>query len=207
MLTMLSPSKIIHREPEQSATVSTTFNKRTQQKFTSRPFAMVRSLRSMAQSSNKDINSDANIYYICPTVAGVESIFLPDIPYEFRIIDEQSEELASDDIAVHNLSRSISRPSVDFVAPSSHLKRGRFVEFSNSSETGLPRSSSRYHNIEIIDADFETDKEEPFWRGVFPLPSSSEVIFSQKVSVKLDELPSWEPHIVIDSYRLEDDDD
>lgn len=51
------------------------------------------------------------------------------------------------------------------------------------------------------------DEEEPIWRGIFPLSKSSEVLFEKDVEYQLDKLPSWKPHIVIDSYRLEDDEE
>jgi hypothetical protein len=47
--------------------------------------------------------------------------------------------------------------------------------------------------------------EEPFWRGIFVPSHQPEVIFSKKIEVKVDELATWKPNIVIDADRLEDD--
>lgn len=206
MNAILLQNEALERDREEFATVSTTFNKRDFKKFPSRPIAVVRSVRSVAQTSDKDFSAEAKSYYLSPSFSGFERIFLPSQPYEIRTIEEQSEEQLSDDIAVHELVRSIAGQRVRFVQPLSNVRHGRFLAPSNPLATGLPRSPSRDQKLEI-DADFETDEEEPFWRGVFALPSSTEVIFSKKIEVKVDELPSWEPHIVIDSYRLEDDDE
>jgi hypothetical protein len=51
------------------------------------------------------------------------------------------------------------------------------------------------------------DDNEAFWKGTFALPSNSNVLFSRKIEVKVNDLPSWEPFISVDSDRLEDDDD
>jgi len=55
--------------------------------------------------------------------------------------------------------------------------------------------------------DFETDEEEPIWRSVFTLSRSPKVLFSKEINLKVDKLPTWKPHIVIDSYCLEDEDE
>ncbi|NET60302.1 MAG: hypothetical protein F6K47_30415 [Symploca sp. SIO2E6] len=46
--------------------------------------------------------------------------------------------------------------------------------------------------------DFETDEEEPIWRGVFTISHSTKVLFSKEIDLKVDKLPTWKPHIVID---------
>jgi hypothetical protein len=53
----------------------------------------------------------------------------------------------------------------------------------------------------------EDDEQEPIWRGVFPMSHDSEKIFSQVVEFVVEELPEWKPNIVIDDYRLEEDDE
>jgi len=55
--------------------------------------------------------------------------------------------------------------------------------------------------------DSDLDEEEPIWRGVFALSHNPKVLFSTDIEVKVNELPAWEPRVVIDSYRLEDDDE
>lgn len=207
MTATLSQSEVFEQEQEEFAIVSTTFNNRTAQKFPSRPIAIVRSIRSIAQTSVKDIDTDAKSYYISSRLIDFANIFLPPQPYELRAIEDQYKEFRSDDIAVHSLTHSILRQNVSFVQLLSNSKRGRFLtSSSNSLPKGLPRSQSKHQNLETI-VDSEMDEEVPFWRGVFALPSSTDVIFSKRIEVKINELPSWEPHIVIDSYRFEDDDE
>lgn len=207
MTAILSQSEVCEQAQEEFSTVSTTLNNLAAQKFSNRPIAIVRSVRSIAQTAAKDIDTNARSYYISPRLTDFVSIFLPPQPYELRTIEDQSKELRSDDIAVHALTHSIVRQNVSFVQPLSSLKRGRFLTSSSKSlPKGLPRSQSKHQNPESI-VDWETDEEDPFWRGIFALPSSTEVLFSKKIEIKIDELPSWEPHIVIDSYRLEDDDE
>lgn len=190
MRTILSSSEMLDQEQEEFTTVSTTVNQQLGQKYPGRPIAIVRSVSSIAQTSSQDINSDANIYYLCSPMAGVESRFLPERPYEFRAIDERSEELASDDIAVHSLSHSISGKSVDFVAPSSNLKHGEFL-------------ASKYQSSEAA-ADIEME-EEPCWRGTFVVQHQPKILFSKEIEIASNKLPTWKPHVVIDTYRLEDD--
>ncbi|NER99373.1 MAG: hypothetical protein F6J86_37085 [Symploca sp. SIO1B1] len=55
--------------------------------------------------------------------------------------------------------------------------------------------------------DFETDEEEPIWRGVFTVSRSPKVLFSKEIDLKVNKLPTWKAHVVIDSYRLEDEDE
>lgn len=52
---------------------------------------------------------------------------------------------------------------------------------------------------------FTFSDEEPFWRNIVILSHQPEVIFSKDIEVKVDELPAWKPRVVIDTYRLEDD--
>lgn len=74
----------------------------------------------------------------------------------------------------------------------------------NFPESVIPRLPPKQQEIKANkESESESDEIEPFWRGVFALPSSSEVLFSKRIQIKLDELPSWEPYIAIDSYRFD----
>jgi len=201
MTAILSQPEVFEQEKEEFSTVSTTFNNQTVQKFPNRPIAIVRSVHSIAQTAAKDIDADARSYYLSPRLIDFASIFLPPQPYELRTIEDQSKELRSDDIAVHALTHSIVRQNVSFAQPLSSLRRGRFLSsLLHSSSVHLPQPKSKLQ-------DSESGEGQAVWRGVFPLSNSTKVLFSEKVEIKVDELPVWKPNVVIDSYRLEDDDE
>lgn len=201
MPTILSQSDVFEQEQEEFAIVSTTFNNRTAQKFPGCPIAIVRSIRSIAQTSDKDIDADAKSYYLFPRLVDFASIFLLHQPYELRTIEDQAKELRTDDIAVHDLTHSIARQNVSFVQPLSSLKRGRFLSsLTHSSFVHLPQSKSKLQDSEL-------GEEQAIWRGVFPLSNSTKVLFSENIEIKVNELSAWKPNVVIDSYRLEDDDE
>lgn len=199
MAAILSQSEVFEQEQESYATVSTTFSNRTAQKFPDRPIAIVRSVGSIAQTSAEDIDGDAKSYYLSPRPIDFKSVFLPLQPYEIRTIEDQSKELRSDDIAVHDLTHSIARQSVSFVQPLLTLKRGRFLSSpAYSSSVHLPKPNLK--NSELGEA-------QAIWRGIFPLQNSTKVLFSENIEIKVNELPVWKPNVVINSYRIEDDDE
>ncbi|MGB7709099.1 MAG: hypothetical protein WBL95_06085 [Microcoleus sp.] len=208
MTTILSQAEPLYQEQEEFAIVATTFKKREGQKFpSSRPIAPVRSVHSLRQTSTKDIASSANSYYLSPHLTGSVTVFLMPQPYELRTIDEQSEKLSSDDIAVHELARYIVGQNVGFVQTLASARRGKFLTPStNPPSKSVPRSQPKFQKLEA-DADLEADEEEPFWRGVFVVPHQPKVLFRKEVEVKTNKLPTWKPNIIIDSYRLEDDDE
>lgn len=184
------------QEQEEFATVSTTLISRENTKFNRRPFPKVRSVPFVAKTSDQKLDTKTKNYYpYIPSKIARE--FLPPHPYKLISLEEESTEGISDDIIVHELPRSIRGKKVSFIQSSSSIP-----------STAIPRSQSKHQEQDNeIDDDLEIDEVEPFWRGVFALPSSNEVIFSKRIEVKIDELPSWEPYITIDSYRLEDDDE
>ncbi|MEA5418860.1 hypothetical protein VB712_06440 [Spirulina sp. CCNP1310] len=200
MAAILSQYEVFEQEQEKYASVATTLNNRTAQKFSNRPIAIVRSVGSIAQTSAKNVDTGVESYYLLPRPINFSSVSLPPQPYEIRTIEDQSYELRLDDIAVHELTRSITRRDVDVVQSLSNLKRKKFLPSANSLVTSLPHSQCFKTST-----DWELEEDEPFWRGVFALPSSAEVLFSERIEVEVDKLPSWEPHIVIDNYRLEED--
>ena len=202
MTAILSQSEVFEQEQEEFATVLTTFNNnRTAREFPGRPIAIVRSVPSIAQTSAKEIDSDAKSYYLSPRRIDSASIFLPPQPYELRTIEEQSKELRADDIAVHELTHSIVRGNISFSQPLSSLRRGRFLSsLAHSPSVHLPQPKSKLQDSELGEG-------RAIWRGVFPLSSSTKVLFSETLEIKVDELPVWKPNVVIDSYRLEDDDE
>ncbi|MEZ2320745.1 MAG: hypothetical protein ACBR15_17275 [Microcoleus sp.] len=208
MTTTLPQTEALYQQQEDFAIVATTFKKREGQKFpSSRPIAPVRSVRSVAQTSAKDINTDAKSYYISPRLTGGASVFLMPQPYEVRTIDEQSEKLSSDDIAVHELARYIVGQNVGFVQILARARRGKFLTPStNPPSKSVPRSQPKFQKLEA-DAGLEADEEEPFWRGVFVVPHQHKVLFRKEIEVKTNKLSSGKPNIIIDSYRLEDDDE
>lgn len=213
MATILSQGEALYQEQEEFASVATTFKKRQGQKFPSRPIAPVRSVNSLRQASTKDIDSGAKSYYLSPHLTGCITVFLSPHPYELRTIDEQSEELRSDDIAVHDLARSIVGQNVGFVKTLASARRGKFLTPSTNplSKAVLP-SQPKVQKLEAndgleADADLEADEEEPFWRGVFVVPHQHKVLFRKEIEVKTNKLSTWKPNIIIDSYRLEDDDE
>jgi hypothetical protein len=50
-------------------------------------------------------------------------------------------------------------------------------------------------------------EQEDICRGVFPLTNSVKTIFSEDIEIKIKELPSWKPNIVVNVYHFEDDDE
>lgn len=201
MAAILLQSEALEQEQEELVTVSTTFTNQEGRKFPSRPIAVVHSVRSVAQTSAKDLSIEAKGYYLSPRLPGFASVFLPPQPYQFRAIDEQPEELRADDIAVHVLARSITGQSVSFVQALASVRRGKFLtSLINCLPTHLPQLQSKMQDSGL-------GEEEAIWRGVFPLSQSTKRIFSEDIEIKVDELPAWRPNIVIDGYRLEDDDE
>lgn len=201
MAAIVLQSEVFEQEQEEFSTASTTFNNRTAQKFPNRPIAIVRSVLSIAQTEAKDIDPEARSYYLSPRLIDSATIFLPPQPYELRTIEDQSKELRSGDIAVHDLTHSIARQNVSFAQPLSSSRRGRFLSsLLHSSSVHLPQPKSKLQDSELGEG-------QAIWRGVFPLSNSTKVLFSENIEIKVDELPVWKPNVVIDSYRLEDDDE
>jgi hypothetical protein len=129
-------------------------------------------------------------------------MFLTPYPYQFRAIEEPTEEFDVDDIPIHTLAQPISGQNVAFVqASSGKVRRGKFLTPSTDFlSKNLPRSQDQLQDVEL-------SEEKPFWGDVFALSHKPQVLFSKDIEVKVNELPDWKPHIVIDSYFLEDDDE
>jgi hypothetical protein len=193
MTAILLERTVIKRENEEFATASIALTNQERKKFYCRPVAEFRSLPSITQTSANYSSAEVSRYYLPAHLQGLaDSPLSPPYPYQFRSVTEQIEETEADDIAVHNLSG---------------IKLGKFLPPStNHQSTVLPHLQSKLQELEK-DGEPPTDEEESFWRGVFALPSSTNILFSKKIEVNVDELPAWEPHVVIDSYRLEDDDE
>lgn len=51
----------------------------------------------------------------------------------------------------------------------------------------------------------EDNDDELDCRGVFVVSHQPKILFSEEVNIKSQETPTWRPHVVIDNYRLEDD--
>ena len=190
-------------EPNQGEleTTSTTLINRKGRKFPGRPIAVVSPLHSIAQTSVKYLSTGAKSYYLPQRLQSLASMSLTTYPYQIKIIEEQAEEFDSDDIAVRTETRPISGHNIGFVQASVRVRCGKFLNSPTSDLlTRLPRLQSKLQ-------DFETDEEDPVWRGVFALPHSAKVLFSKEVEIKRNEVPTWKRHVVIDSYRLEDDDE
>lgn len=201
MTTTLLQTETLEREQEESTTASITSNKMTR-KFPGHPFIIARPVHSIAQSLPKEdsIDVDAERYYLSLPLAYSANIPVLSQPYEIGTIEEQPKELSSDDIAVHDLARSIAGNNFDVVKFLPTVRRGKFTFIlGNSFSDHFPRPQPKLQNLE---SDLE---EESHCRGVFPLSNSTKVIFSEIIEIKVDKLPSWKPNIVIDSYRLEDD--
>ncbi|HAG84151.1 MAG TPA: hypothetical protein DCL61_24095 [Cyanobacteria bacterium UBA12227] len=91
-----------------------------------------------------------------------------------------------------------------FVQASARVRSGKFLTPSTDLlSKNLPHSQPQLQEFETDEV--EIDEEEPFWRGVFVLPRSTKVLFSKEVEIKRNEVPTWKPCVVIDSYSLEDD--
>jgi hypothetical protein len=119
----------------------------------------------------------------------------------FSLFDEQSKTPISENTAVREISRFTHGKNNTF----NHNLSGLNSKISGSfAESVIPRLPPKQQEIKANkESESESDEIEPFWRGVFALPSSSEVLFSKRIQIKLDELPSWEPYIAIDSYRFD----
>jgi hypothetical protein len=48
-------------------------------------------------------------------------------------------------------------------------------------------------------------EEESIWRGVFTPHHSPKILFSKDVEIEVRSLPTWKPRVVIERYRLDDD--
>lgn len=198
MTSIVLQPEALERDRGELTTVSTTLINPEVKKFPGRPIAVVRPVSSVAQTSAKDLSTEARNYYFSQSLG---SMLLPPRPYQLRAIDEQPEELRADDIAVYALARSITRKNIGFTQASTRVKPGKFLSSVISClPVNFPQSPSKPQDSELAE-------EEPIWRGIFPLSHSTKVLFSKDVEVKVDELPAWKPHVVIDSYRLEDDDE
>jgi hypothetical protein len=206
MAITLSESGTLNQEQEEFTTVSTTFNYQVGRKFPVRPVAITHP-ESIVQTSAKASQMDVRKYYISPRLTGSLQIVLPIQPYELGTVDEQLEVISSDNIAIHNLARSLTELAFRFVQVLPSMKYGKFQNpLVRVDSSDFPQAQPRFTDLEIEDADL-TEDEEPLCRGVFTLPSSTDVLFSKNIEVAIGDLPSWEPHIIIDSYRLEDDDE
>ncbi|MEQ9369400.1 MAG: hypothetical protein RIG63_10275 [Coleofasciculus chthonoplastes F3-SA18-01] len=208
MTSIVSQFEELDQNQGELDTTATTLINQEVKKFPVRPIAVVSSVRSIAQTWVKPINTGvgAKRYYLPQRFQSLASRSLTPYPYQVRTIEDQLEEFDTNDIAVHTLAQPTSRQNIGFVQASARVKDGKFLTPPiGYSSTNVPRSQSKLQEIEADQ--LETDEEEPFWRGIFALPRSSDVLFSKKIELKVDELPAWKPHVVIDSYRLEDDDE
>lgn len=195
MTTTLLQNEYIEQDQEDLITVSTTFINQKSRKFPSRPIAV----GLVAQTSVKDISVKTKNYYFPAFLSDLSNVFLPPQPRQFITIGEQQdEELISDYILV-------SAP-VPSITASAGLKPGKFLTSSiNCLTTHLPQSQSKRQDSGLEEE--EEEEEEAIWRGVFPLSNSIKIIFSEDIEIKTDELPAWSPNVIIDSYRLEDDEE
>jgi hypothetical protein len=50
-------------------------------------------------------------------------------------------------------------------------------------------------------------EEVPIWKGVFTPHHAPKILFSKNIEIEVRSLPNWKPRVVIESYRLEDDDE
>jgi hypothetical protein len=201
MATISSQPETTEQEQEEFTTVLTIFADRVAHKFPGHPSAVVHSLSSIAQTSTKDISNETQRYYFPSSLPRPRRVFLQRQPYLVKDFKEQLEELRANDIAVYTLAHSLIEQSVGLAQLSASVRRGKFLP------SLQPSSSSHFSQLQPELQEPELDEEQSTWRGVFPLLNSTEVVFSQSVEIKLNELPDWKPNIVIDSYRLEDDDE
>ncbi|GAX36288.1 hypothetical protein [Nodularia sp. NIES-3585] len=200
MTATLVQKEALEQEQEDLVTVSTTFINQKGKRFPNTPIAV----SSVAQTSVKDMSVEAKSYYLSSRPPDSLSVFLQPQRYQFTTIGEQDEELMSDYIAVYTLARSIARQNVGFIQALAGVKRGKFLTSSiNCLPTHLPRLQSKLPDSGLE----EEEEEEVIQRGVFPLLHSTKIIFSEDIEIKTDELPAWRPNVIIDSYRLEDDEE
>ncbi|NEP14222.1 MAG: hypothetical protein F6K14_29315 [Symploca sp. SIO2C1] len=201
MSAIVSQLEELEQNQAEFETILTTLINREGRKFPGAPITVVTPVHSIAQTSVKHFSSRAKSYYLPQRLQNLASMPVKPYQYQLRTIEEPSEEFNADDIAVHTLARRIARQNVGFVQVSAKGRCGKFLTSPTSDLlTSLPHSPSKLH-------DFEADEDEPVWRGVFPCSRTTKVLFSKEIDIKVDELPAWKPHIVIDSYRLEDDDE
>ena len=202
MSAIVSQLEELEQNQGELETITTTLIHRKGRKFPGNPIAVVTPVPSIAQTSVKHLSSTgAKSYYLPQRLQSLVSMPVTPYQYQLRTIEEQPEEFDADDIAVHTLARPIARQNVGFVQASAKGKCGKFLTSSTSDLlTSIPHPQSKLQ-------DFETDEEEPVWRGVFPLPHNAKVLFSQEIEIKKSEVTTWKRCVVIDSYRLEDDDE
>lgn len=200
MTATLVEKEALEQEQKDLVTVSTTFINQKGRKFPSHPIA----ISSVAQTSVKHISVEAKSYYLSSRRPDSLSVFLQPKRYQFTTIGEQDEELMSDYVAVYTLARSITRQNVGFIQALRRLKLEKFLTSSiNCLPTHIPQSQSKLPDSGLE----EDDDEEVIQRGVFPLLHSTKIIFSKDIEIKADELPAWRPNVIIDIYRLEDDEE
>jgi|GEM_PF-2946000 len=82
---------------------------------------------------------------------------------------------------------------------------GSISVYSKTASKEMSQASKR--NEPTYKNNKDEDEQEDTWRGVFPLVNSAKTIFSEDVEIKIKELPSWKPNIIVDTYRFEDDDE
>ncbi|MGB7414718.1 MAG: hypothetical protein WA902_10980 [Thermosynechococcaceae cyanobacterium] len=206
MTTTLSHGTNIDQRLEDCTSTATTLRTHRTGVFPNHPIARVYSVDSVAQMSTKDLGNQIRSYYLSlPLLASVGMLPLPQP--DLITVKEQSEELSFDDIAVHNLPTLLAQRGKRCIHRQSSVKPEESLSnFRESLSEKLLSSTLKTQEFEI-EENSDSQEIEPFWRDVFTLPSSTEIIFSKKIEVDIEELPPWEPHIEIDSYRLEDDDE
>lgn len=199
MTEIVSQFEELERNQGEFETASTTLI--NPKRFPAHPIAVVSPVRSGAQTSVKYLNTGAKSYYLPQRIQSLANMLLTSYSYQFRTIEELTEELDADDIAIHSLAHPISGQNVSFVQASVRVRRGKFLTHSiDLLSKNLPRSQTQIQ-------DFELSEEQPFWGEVFAVSHKPQVLFSKDIEVKVNELADWKPHIVIDSYFLEDDDE
>ncbi|MEQ8756732.1 MAG: hypothetical protein RID09_24880 [Coleofasciculus sp. G1-WW12-02] len=192
-----------HHCREFAFSVSTTLINQEGKKIPGRPIAVVSSVPSIAPTWVKPISTTtaAKSYYLPQRFQRLAGRSLTPYPYQLRTIEEQPEDFDGDDIVVHTLAQPTSGHNIDFVQTSTRVRCGKLLAYpKHYLATSIPRAKSKVQDLDL-------GEEEPIWRGIFPLSRSTKVLCSKEIDVKVDELPAWKPHVVIDSYRLEDDDE
>jgi hypothetical protein len=200
MTAIVSQFEELERNQGELVTTSTTLINRKGRKFPGRPIAVVSPVHSMAQTSVKYLSTGAKSYYLPQRIQRLVSMSLTPCPYQLRTIEEP-EEFDADDIAVYTLARPISGQNIGFVQASARVSRGKFLTPSTQFlSKNLPRSQNQVQDVELYE-------EKPFWGDVFTVSYKPQVLFSKDIEVKVNDLPDWKPHIVIDSYFFEDNDE
>ena len=202
MVVTQSRSIQIDNASEESTSTITTLDA---QAFPSYPVARVHSVASGARMSAQEPDR-VRSYYARPSyLASMTGLFL--YQPELITIEEQHEELSPDDIAVYRLPNALTQRARRDLHFPSHMAFPKALSTSiKSISERLSGLRIKAQELEIEDAS-DTEDIEPFWRDTFAFPSSSELIFSQKIEVDIDKLPPWKPHIEIDNDRLEDDEE